>query len=183
MKTSIREPQPTRGQRGFTLVEALVAMVVLTFGLMAVTNLMLVAASSNTVANQGTAAVTSATRVMDLIKSTSYMNGVPPGPFTANLVPGGLAWETDTSLGRDCNVADLAFNEWHCNEFIAGVGALHTHWWITATTGPADPRLLHVRVRSEGVGALAGARSRSEFTTFRACTNSDPATGGCPLAP
>jgi len=57
---------------------------------------------------------------------------------------------------------------------------VHAHWYVTAT---ADPRLLHVRVRSEGTGALSGARSRAEFTTFRACTNSDPTTGRCPEAP
>ena len=71
-------------------------------------------------------------------------------------------------------------NPRHCDEFIPGVGTIHTHWWITATP---DPRLLHIRVRSEGVGSLAGPRSRAEFTTFRSCTNSDPATGGCPTAP
>jgi len=180
MKAPTRESHLGVGQAGFTLIEALVAMVVLSFGLMAVTNLMLVAASSNTVANQGTAAVTSATRIMDMLKSTSYMNGLPPGPFTANLAPGGIAWEPTPGGGRDCNVPNLLWNEWHCDEFIPGVGTLHTHWWITAT---ADQRLLHVRVRSEGTGALAGARSRSEFTTFRSCTNSDPATGGCPPAP
>ena len=170
MKTPTRESHLDAGQAGFTLIEALVAMVVLSFGLMAVTNLLLVAASSNTVANQGTAAVTSATRVMDMIKSTSY----------ANLPPGFIAWETAPAGGKDCNDATLVVTDWHCDEFIPGVGTLHTHWWITATP---DPRLLHVRVRSQGVGALAGARSRSEFTTFRACTNSDPITGGCPDAP
>src|SRR5204863_2278147 len=46
-------PPPSRGsEAGFTLVEALVAIVILVFGLIAVTNLMLVAASSNSVANQ-----------------------------------------------------------------------------------------------------------------------------------
>jgi hypothetical protein len=54
------------------------------------------------------------------------------------------------------------------------------HWYITAN---ADPRLLYIRVRAEGLGALAAARSRAEFTTFRSCTNSDPVTGGCPPAP
>jgi hypothetical protein len=63
---------------------------------------------------------------------------------------------------------------------VQGVGTVHTHWYVTA---PADPRLLHLRVRSEGTGALSGARSRAEFTTFRACTNSDPLTGLCPEVP
>ncbi len=170
MRALNRESQPRAGEAGFTLIEALIAIVVLVFGLMAVTNLMLVAASSNTVANQGTAAVTSATRVMDLIKSTSY----------ANLVAGGIVWETAPAGGKNCNDPTLVVTDNHCDEFIPGVGTIHTHWWITATP---DLRLLHVRARSEGVGSLAGARSRSEFTTFRSCTNSDPVTGGCPAAP
>jgi type II secretory pathway pseudopilin PulG len=169
---SVKNPkrQERGSESGFTLVEALVAIVVLVFGLMAVTNLMLVAASSNTVANQGTAAVTSGMRVMDMLKTTSF----------GTLAPGGIAWEATPAGGKDCNDVTLVWNDWHCDEFIQGVGTIHTHWWINATP---DPRLFHIRVRSQGVGSLAGARSRSEFTTFRACTNSDPITGGCPEAP
>jgi type II secretory pathway pseudopilin PulG len=155
------------GEAGFTLVETLVAVVVLVFGLMAVTNLLLVAASSNAVANQGTAAVTSATRALDLLKSTSF----------AGLTPGGMTFATDDG-GKACGAVDLVVTDWHCDDDMPGVGRVHTHWWVTA-----NPRLFHVRVQSEGTGALTGARSRAEFTTFRACTNSDPATGGCPEAP
>jgi type II secretory pathway pseudopilin PulG len=161
------------GEAGFTLVEALVAIVVLVFGLLAVTNLMVVAASSNSVANQGTAAVTSATHAMDLLKSTSFDNLVLA-------VGTGIGWETQPGGGKPCSDPTLNANDAHCDDDVPGVGMIHTHWWITAT---ADPRLLYIRVRSEGTGALAGARSRAEFTTFRACTNSDPATGGCPAAP
>lgn len=166
-----RDPRPGGGEAGFTLVETLVAIVVLVFGLMAVTNLLLVAASSNSVANQGTAAVTSATRVMDLLKATSHQN--------LRTTPGGLGWAVNDG-GLSCDDPALVFTQWHCNDDMPGVGRVHTHWWITGT---ADPRLLHIRVRAEGTGALTAARSRAEFTTFRACTNSDPATGGCPEAP
>jgi Tfp pilus assembly protein PilV len=163
------------GEAGFTLVEALVAIVVLVFGLLAVTNLMVVAASSNSVANQSTAAVTSATRVMDMIKATSF----------TDLTPGGSLMDvTDIDATTlPCNDPTLAFNSpgWHCNDDIPGVGTIHTHWMITQPS--ADQRLLYVRVQSEGLGVLAGARSRADFTTFRSCTNSDPATGGCPPAP
>jgi type II secretory pathway pseudopilin PulG len=171
MNESSRERSASPGEAGFTLVEALVAIVVLIFGLMAVTNLMLVAASSNTVANQGTAAVTSATRAMDLVKSTTHSE--------LRLSPGGLAWETPPGGGPSCDSPALVVTAWHCDDDVPGVGRVHTHWWVSTTS---DPRLLYVRVQSEGTGALAGARSRAEFTTFRSCTNSE-GTGGCPAAP
>jgi type II secretory pathway pseudopilin PulG len=168
MSTGMHDPRARGAEAGFTLVEALVAIVVLVFGLMAVTNLMIVAASSNTVANQGTAAVTSATRVMDMLKTTSFQD----------LGVGGIAFGSAPGTAKDCDdpTLDLAA-DWHCDEAVPGVGQIHTHWWISTTD---DPRLLHVRVFSQGMGALAGARSRSEFTTFRACTNTD---AGCPEAP
>ena len=155
---------PGGAEAGFTLVEALVAIVVLVFGLMAVTNLMLVAASSNSVANQGTAAVTAATRVMDMLKTTTY----------EDLVEVGEDWEATPGEGLDCGDAVLTITDAHCTDAIPGVGTVHAHWWVTAT---GDARLRFIRVRAEGLGPLSGARSRAEFTTFRACTNLD---AGCP---
>lgn len=166
-----RRTLPRRSEAGFTLVEALVAMVVLIFGLMAVTNLLLVAASSNTVANQGTAAVTAATQVMDFLKATSY--------DVLDNTTGGTAFDA-TDGGKDCNDTTLVPTDWHCTTSTPGVGTVHAHWYITVAL---DRRLVFIRVRSEGAGALTSARSRAEFTTFRACTNSDPVTGGCPPAP
>ena len=152
------------GEAGFTLVEALVAIVVLIFGLMAVTNLMLVAASSNSVANQGTAAVAAAIRAMDMIKATSFTDLPTSGWKTFDPGDG----------GNDCSMTGLTVAEGHCTDNVPGVGTIHTHWYIDPTS---DTRLLYVRVRSEGTGALSAARSRAEFTTFRACTNAE---GGCP---
>jgi Tfp pilus assembly protein PilV len=171
MRSTIRKTEARRAEAGFTLVEALVAIVVLTFGLMAVTNLMLVAASSNSVANQGTAAVTSATRAMDMLKANTY--------DVLDDSPGGTTFASDHAA-KACDAVDLVVTDWHCTDTVPGVGTVHTHWYVTAA---ADPRLLHLRVRSEGTGALSGARSRAEFTSFRACTNSNPTTGQCPEVP
>jgi Tfp pilus assembly protein PilV len=159
------------GEAGFTLVEALVAIVVLIFGLMAVTNLMLVAASSNSVANQGTAAVASAIRAMDMLKATDF------GTLDANR--GGTAFTVaDAAAAKSCSAADLGVADWHCNDDVPGVGFIHTHWYVE---GAGDVRLLYVRVRSEGTGALSAARSRAEFTIDGGCPNpSNPTPGPSP---
>jgi type II secretory pathway pseudopilin PulG len=169
MTKTRRETVGRGAEAGFTLVEALVAIVVLIFGLMAITNLMLVAASSNSVANQSTAAVTSAIRVMDMIKATSFSALTEGGGDKSSFNP------ADASRARDCSSEDLRFDEWQCNDAVPGVGLIYSHWYITAT---GDKRLFHILVRSEGTGALSAARSRAEFTTFRACTNADG--GNCP---
>lgn len=133
-----------RGQAGFTLMEALIAMMILIFGIIAVANLMIVAASSNTVANQSTAAATSASQQLERLKATPYNT----------LATGG---------GVDSDVS--GFNR---DDDFPGVGRIHTRWEVVAT---GDPLVRFVRVRSEGTGALSVRRSRAEFTTFRTCTS------------
>ena len=161
-----------RRESGFTLVETLVAIVVLVFGLMAVTNLLLVAATSNSVANQASAATASASQVMDTLRSTPWAN-LPPG--------GDLAADT-TSPSPDCRAIlapTVGTPYYNCDDVIAGVGTIKTRWQITAAVGTV--RMVQISVRSEGTGALAGARSRATFTTFRTCTQSTP--GSCGLQP
>ena len=138
-------------EAGFTLVEALVAIVILVFGLIAVTNLLVVAASSNSVANQATAAATIAAQRLELLKAQ---------PFTSLATGGDL----------DSDVAN--FNQ---NDDVPGVGRIHTRWAVVAIAG--DAQVYFVAVRSEGTGVLSVRRSRAEFTTFRSCTN---VALGCP---
>ena len=140
-------PPAPRGEKGFTLVEALTAIVILAFGLIAITNLMVVAASSNSVANQGTAATTAASQVMEQLRAAPFETLTP-------------------------NTGNLNANDPCCfrEENFEGVGLIRTRWRIDAFA-PANPRALFITVRSEGTGALSGARSRAEFTTIRTCTN------------
>lgn len=151
------EPMSGRsGESGFTLVEVLVAIVVLVFGLMAITNLMLVAGSSNTVANHMTAATGSASRTMEELKATPW----------GQLAIGGTVTD-DTQCPAFCR-----------DDRIPGVGIIHTRWEVVQVPPPGPGGLRFIRVRSEGTGALTRARSRAEFTAFRSCT--DPSLT-CPL--
>jgi len=138
--------QLQQSEAGFTLMEALIAMMILTFGIIAVTNLMIVAASSNSVANQATAAATIAAQRLEQLKAVPFND--------ARLNPGG---SVTSDLGGFFTSPD---------DMVPGVGQIHTRWQIVAI----DPQVRFIRVRSEGTGALSVSRSRAEFTTIRACT-------------
>lgn len=160
MSTRDRRPQAhpaarrRQGQEGFTLVEALIAIVVLVFGLIAVTNLMVVAGTSNRVAGDSTVAANVAQQQMELVRSTSYatLRALADGP--------------DQTRVQD----------------VQGVGRVVVTWRVQsagdALVSP-DPQLLFITVSAETQNPIARARSRAEYTVFRACTD---ATRGCPVS-
>jgi prepilin-type N-terminal cleavage/methylation domain-containing protein len=166
---------------GFTLVESLVAIVVLVFGLIAVTNLLLVAASSNTVANQGTGATASASERMEILRNMQFntLLGAVGGSLTANVGP------TNPCSPPGPGVIPLPPATYNCTDDIPGIGRIVTRWQITAV--PGTGRMVFIQVRSEGTGALSQRRSRAEFTTLRSCTDATPVTTvgvvACPDVP
>ena len=144
-------PAPRTSEAGFTLIEALVAMVVLAVGITAVANLMLVGASSNSVGNAATASSALASRELERLKAIEF-----------NILPVGGDLESDVvGFFRD--------------DDLPGVGRIHTRWTVEAIAGAANIRF--ITVRSQGTGAMTGARSRAQFTVFRSCSST---TIGCP---
>ena len=154
-------------QSGFTLVEALVAILVLVFGLIAVSNLMLVATSSTSVANQSSAATAVASEVMEQLKMTPWPNLAPGGDVTSD--------QGGTAACDDLGAAGGGV-PYFCDADVPGVGRIHARWAITLS----GPRTLFLQVRAEGLGPLAAGRSRAEFSMFRTCTEPPPtcAAGG-----
>ena len=141
------------GQAGFTLIEVLVAIVILVFGLVAVTNLMLVAGSSNAVGNAMNATTASARQRLDMLKAIPFttLPAVDSGSTTADVV----------GFFDDVQVP--------------GVATIHTRWRIRPVAG--DNQLRYIEVTSEASGVLVRTRSRASFNSFRACT-AQPL--GCP---
>ena len=162
---------------GFTLVEALVAIIVLVFGLIAVTNLMLVAASSNTVANQGSAATMASSERLDLLRNMPFnLLSAATGGNIAATTP--VTLDCMTAAGGAPPMPPAAFA---CFHDIPGVGRVVTRWQVSAVAGTG--RVLFIQVRSEGEGVLAQARSRADFSVFRSCTDSSTSSGpaiACP---
>jgi prepilin-type N-terminal cleavage/methylation domain-containing protein len=144
---------PVGPESGFTLVEAMVAIVVLLVGVASVANLMVVAASSNTVANQATAAATVASQEIERLTAIPFDQLVVGGNLTADDSAGGVDFFADQGL--------------------PGVGNIHTRWVVVQI----DTQTRFIQVRAEADGALTGPRSRADFTTIRSCTST---TIGCP---
>jgi len=157
--------RPDEGEAGFTLIEALIAIVVLVFGLVAITNLMIVAASSNSAGNQGSAATTIASEQLELLKAI---------PFTdPRLNAGGNLDTNQAGYFRDSDPA--SGTDYDPRMSVPGVGIFRVRWQITQIGGDAQTRF--IRVRAEPIGGLMRARARAEFATFRSCTST---TLGCP---
>jgi type II secretory pathway pseudopilin PulG len=159
---------PTRpGQEaGFTLVEALCAIVILAFGLIAVTNLLLVASTSNTTANMSTAATTLAAQQLENLKAIPFadVNAIP----TPALAAGG-----DLEADAAGFVSNPPID-------VPGVGQIRVRWLIV----DVDTQTKFIAVRAESTAPLIGARSRAEFTVFRSCTDSAPPPAlNCPPSP
>ena len=125
-------------QAGFTLVEAVIAMVVFIVGIMAVSNMFLIAAAQTNMANCMTAATAEATQAMDILKATPI---------------------TELAEGGDL---DDSIPEYSPSNFVHGVARIETRWTIENVNGA-----LFITVRAEPVSAIGGNAGAVSFSTFR----------------
>jgi Tfp pilus assembly protein PilV len=145
-KNQAKLPADRNGEAGFTILEAIIATMILIFGLAAIFNLMIVAVSSNSLANRASGATTLAAHQMEVLRSS---------PFSA------LA---DSPSGVD--TLDVKTNGFSRVDNVEGVATYETRWAIQTLT---DPNLKYLRVRTEPLGFL-GRGARTELTTVRSCT-------------
>jgi len=174
-------------QAGFTLIEALIAIVILSVGLIAVTNLFLVAAMSNEMGNLTTATATEASETLERLKSVDYLTTLAPlaGPTSQGSLTADLgAANTTPSVTPDILVGGAL--TYHMYRTVPGVGVIRTRWAIQSfnTSGPTAAACIMVESQAlgaavggvaTGVPRLGGEATRSQFSSWRACTSA-----GCP---
>jgi hypothetical protein len=170
---------PRTSESGFTLVEALIAILVLVVGIVGIANLFVVASTSNAVGNHSTAATGQATETLERLKAIPFLTlttamgaATTVGDLGVDLGPSANCVETPlTPPAAYCVVA----GNYNLARDVPGVGRIKTRWQIVRP-GAGGPDTLFIVVRSQSTGGLTGIRSRSEFTTFRTCT-----VAGCPF--
>ena len=146
--TEARSPEA-----GFTLAEALIATLILMFGLASIFNLMIVATTSNNLANRASAATLIAAEQLETLRSTPFSLLVNSATDTLETQTPGFFVITE----------------------IDGVGQFETRWLIQDLTN-VNMKFLQVRTDP---GGFRGRQARAELTTIRSCTLGT--TAGCPL--
>jgi hypothetical protein len=155
-------------EAGFTLIEALIAIIILVFGLIAITNLLIVAASSNTIGNHSSGATAQATEVLERLKA------IPFNQLQVSAVDSLTADRGTTAPCDDSTGTCVTGSNYNAYKTVPGVGQIRTRWKISQV----DTQVYFIEVVAESLSPLAGARSRASFTTFRSCTAT--AALGCP---
>jgi type II secretory pathway pseudopilin PulG len=152
-------------QSGFTLVEAMMAIIILVFGLIAVTNLMVVAANSNTTASQLTASSALCAQQMDSLKA------VPFDTLTTNCTSFAPCGDllTDNTNCPSFTPSNATNPNCYSNQTVPGVGSFHMRWRVAPITGIANVYV--VQLRCQAVSGLMASRTRTDLTAFRSCTD------------
>jgi prepilin-type N-terminal cleavage/methylation domain-containing protein len=158
-------------ESGFTLIEALIAIVVLAVGLIAVTNLLVVGAASNTIGNHTTNTTNIASMTLERLRNIPFQQLTMSPAGTIDLpLDSSTCSDTVPPPVPDC----VRPGNFQLVKQVPGVGQVHTTWEIV----PIDGQTIFIRVRAESTAALARRRARAEFTTIRSCTSQ---LLGCPI--
>jgi prepilin-type N-terminal cleavage/methylation domain-containing protein len=96
----------SRGQQGFSLIEVMIAIVILTVGLLSLAQMMVVATNANALAGRMTASAALAKQQLELLKAAPfYTNPATPSPGAINPVlesGGSLTADATNGAGVDC---------------------------------------------------------------------------------
>ena len=180
-------------ESGFTLIEALIAILILVFGLTAVMNLFIVAGSANRRAREMTATTAAATEVMEVLKGVPFLKlvpasvdndqiaeGVPYGNVAqstfdvraAQLSPAGQIWTEDQEIDLISSTGNV--DVYGADRVVEGIGEIRIRWEIMAV----DDQTRIIRVAAQAPILRQG--SKTELIAFRSCT---VVPAGCPATP
>jgi type II secretory pathway pseudopilin PulG len=169
-ESGFRSPSRLRSESGFSLLEALLATLILSLGLIGVTNLLALATASHTAARVETAATGQSAEVLERLRTLRF----------GALQPGG-SLDTDTGTVPGCEDGpdqDCVFpGNFNLRRDVPGVGPIKTRWFLPEL-GATSPTCFIV-VQSEGESAVLRGRTRVQLTTVRTCLAGAGCGTGC----
>jgi prepilin-type N-terminal cleavage/methylation domain-containing protein len=152
--------KPAR-ERGFTLIEVMMAIVILTVGLLSLAQMMVLATNSNTLSGRMTSSSALAREQMERLKAAPFYSD----PFARIRNPA-LADGGDLDQGQAGYVQEYDAD----GNPVAGNGLYEVRWQIRRIPTNLPLEMLEIRVRcapAAGMGDQFAVIGEARFTTYR----------------
>lgn len=162
MNKMTRTTKRTSSEGGFTLIEVLIAIVILTVGLLSLAQMMVLSTNANTLSGRMTSCSAVAKERLERLKAIPFYSNPAARTRNALLLPGG-----------DVNVNDPNFSQFYGSDGLpvaAGNALFEVRWQIQDVATPHPMEMVQIRMR-----CLPAAGNRDQFaiigdamfTTFR----------------
>ena len=163
MRTAIeRNVNATIHERGFSLIEVMVAIVILTVGLLSFAQMMMLSTKANTLSGRMTSCAALAKEQLERLKAAPFFTTVAPTVRNPILTAGG-----------DLNPTDPAYSQFYDSDglpSVAGNAAFETRWLVTDVVTGMPLEMVQIQMRCLGsAGDLDqfAVIGEARFTTFR----------------
>lgn len=158
---SNRNPSNQR-EAGFSLVEVMIAIVILTIGLLSLAQMMVVATHSNSLSGRMTSCSALAKEQLERLKATPFY--LDPVAKTRN---------PQLNAGGDVNSTVGGYSQLYDADGLpaAGAGLFEVRWQITDVNNPGLPlEMVRIQMRclpAAGMGDQFAVIGEARFTTYR----------------
>lgn len=159
-----RSRQSRTREHGFTLIEVMVSIVILTVGLLSLAQMMVLAASSNTLSGRLTSSSALAKEQLERLKATPFYSDLFSLTRNVAFVDGG---DLDSTVAGYVQYYDT-----DGQLATAGAAMFEVRWEIQTVPSPTLPfEMVRIRVRclpAAGMQDQFAVIGEARFTTFRA---------------
>lgn len=161
MTANERGARAVRDERGFSLIEVMVAIVILTVGLLSLAQMMVLATNSNTLSGRMTSCSALAREQLERLKAAPFYT-TPPTVRNPLLVAGG-----------DVNATVAGYSQFYDQDGLPSAAAnalFETRWQITDVPTALPLEMVQIQMRclpAAGMRDQFAVIGDARFTTFR----------------
>jgi prepilin-type N-terminal cleavage/methylation domain-containing protein len=155
------QPKPRRrNEEGFSLIEVMIAIVILTVGLLSLAQMMVLATNSNTLSGRMTSCSALAKEQMERLKAAPFYTDPQAQVRSPQLTAGG---DINNPVGGFSQIYDA-------DGAPAAAGLYEVRWQITDLVTPLPLAMVRIQVRclpAAGMGDQFAIIGEARFTTYR----------------